>query len=96
MKPGNARGNGWAPGDEPGLIVPTEQELEDEAIADDSDNPLVARGRPKLPQEQRKNQHLMLSFTDDEYAALLLAAAQDRKQLRKWARDLLLAIIPKV
>jgi hypothetical protein len=74
---------------------PTEQQLEDEAIADDGDN-LTVRGRPRLPQEQRRSQQLMLSFTDDEYGALLLAAAQDRKQLRKWARDLLLAIIPKV
>lgn len=86
-----ARGKGWTPGD-----PPSEQQLEEEAIADyDDANPAPGPGRPKVPLNLRRTQQLLLSFTEDEYGELLLGAAKERKQLRKWAREVLLAAIKK-
>ncbi len=81
------RGKGWKPGD-----PPSEQQLEDEAIAEDNAaNPSPGRGRPRL---DRKNS-ITLSFTDDEYSKLMLVAATDMKHVRVWARDALLEAAKK-
>lgn len=76
--------------------TPTEQQLEDEAIADDDEtSPSPGRGRPKLPPEQHRKNSITLSFTDEEHGDLMLLAAKDRKHLRVWARDILLEALKK-
>lgn len=84
-----------------GPKVPSEQELEDEAIEEDDligDYP--RRGRPKVPPGQRRRAKLILSFTGEEMTRLIVRAAEtkDRKgrplNVRDWARQILLDAAP--
>jgi len=82
--------------------VPTEQELEDEAIAEDDllgDYP--RRGRPTKPENLRRRAKLIISLTGDELTRMIVQAAQtkDHKgrptRVQDWARELLLAAAPE-
>ncbi len=52
------------------------------------------RGRPVKPPEQRRTKHITVSFTEDEYGDVLLAAALLKQQLKDWARNTLLEAVP--
>ncbi len=87
------RGPGWKPGD---VNEPTEDQLETQAAhEDEKENPSPGRGRPKLPPDKHRKNSINLTFTDEEYAELLLLAAKDKQHLRNWARSVLLTAIKK-
>lgn len=83
-------GRGWRPGDTP----PTEQELEDAAITEmTADIETPKRGRPAVPDDQKRSEKLTLSFTPSEFKELLHAAADADDgpfTAREWGRELLL------